>query len=199
LDVRRPPPIVGRAPSGDHRDEENLSAEPNSAEACPRVSSAHAHQGWTGRAEAPPGEGSQAAHRHDRFEVTEPTRGGSFSRDRRLRDPRDFRRVTARGRRVSVGLFTSFLCAARATDSLVEMRARIGLTVSRKVGNAVARNRIKRQVREWFRRGGVLLPPGRELVVIARSEAGRSPRRRIRLELARLGERLEESARGGAR
>jgi ribonuclease P protein component len=30
--------------------------------------------------------------------------------------------------------------------------ARLGITVTRKVGNAVRRNRIKRLVREWFRR-----------------------------------------------
>ncbi|SHJ50319.1 ribonuclease P protein component [Malonomonas rubra DSM 5091] len=32
------------------------------------------------------------------------------------------------------------------------LRCRLGLTVSRKVGNAVMRNRVKRNVREFFRR-----------------------------------------------
>lgn len=31
---------------------------------------------------------------------------------------------------------------------------RLGITVTRKVGNAVRRNRIKRLVREWFRKSG---------------------------------------------
>ena len=33
-------------------------------------------------------------------------------------------------------------------------RTRLGITVTRKVGNAVRRNRIKRLVREWFRQRG---------------------------------------------
>jgi ribonuclease P protein component len=132
--------------------------------------------------------------------VTPPTTGRSFPRELRLRDPRDFRRVTARGRRVSVDLFTSFLGVARSTTTVsVDAPSRIGLTVSRKVGGAVARNRVKRQVREWFRHGGALLASGRELVVIARSEAGRSPRRRIRAELNQLGRRLTETAREAIR
>ena len=48
-------------------------------------------------------------------------------------------------------------------------RARLGITVTRKVGNAVRRNRIKRLVREWFRgvREGV---ESCDLVVIAKRE-----------------------------
>ena len=50
-------------------------------------------------------------------------------------------------------------------------RARLGVTVSRKVGNAVVRNRVKRRIREWFRRDGQTLVAGRDIVVIARSSA----------------------------
>jgi ribonuclease P protein component len=48
---------------------------------------------------------------------------------------------------------------------------RIGLVVTRKVGNAVARNRIKRLCRECFRRCGGFLPPGVDLAVVARAGA----------------------------
>jgi ribonuclease P protein component len=47
---------------------------------------------------------------------------------------------------------------------------RLGLTVSRKVGNAVVRNRVKRRIREWFRRD-LELRGSWDLVVIARREA----------------------------
>ncbi|MCH2185480.1 ribonuclease P protein component, partial [Myxococcota bacterium] len=46
-----------------------------------------------------------------------------------------------------------------------------GLSTSRKVGNAVVRNRIRRQVREWFREKRHALPKSLDLVVIARKQA----------------------------
>ena len=96
-------------------------------------------------------------------------------------------------------LFTSFLGVARSPVTRNEPAPRIGLTVSRKVGNAVVRNRLKRQIREWFRQSDANLGEGGELVVIARSQAGRSTRRQVRAALHRLGERLGETARGALR
>ena len=48
---------------------------------------------------------------------------------------------------------------------------RLGITVSRRVGNAVQRNRIRRQVREAFRRDRAAWPKGFDVVLIARSSA----------------------------
>ena len=51
-------------------------------------------------------------------------------------------------------------------------RARLGVTVSRRIGNAVARNRVKRRVRECFRKAiRAELPPDTSIVVIARAGA----------------------------
>lgn len=47
---------------------------------------------------------------------------------------------------------------------------RLGVTVSRKVGKANVRNRIKRLVREVFRRHRERLPRGIDLVAVARNE-----------------------------
>jgi ribonuclease P protein component len=49
--------------------------------------------------------------------------------------------------------------------------SRLGMVVSRKVGTAVKRNAVKRWIREWFRTRGSDLPPGLDLVVIARPGA----------------------------
>ncbi len=46
--------------------------------------------------------------------------------------------------------------------------SRLGLSVSRRVGTAVARNRIKRLLREAFRLSQHSLPPGIDLVVVVR-------------------------------
>lgn len=49
---------------------------------------------------------------------------------------------------------------------------RLGVTVSARVGNAVTRNRIKRLVREFFRRHTRELPSPQDTVIIARKGAG---------------------------
>ncbi|MFH1035169.1 MAG: ribonuclease P protein component [Pseudomonadota bacterium] len=46
--------------------------------------------------------------------------------------------------------------------------SRLGITVTRKTAPAVGRNRVKRLLREAFRRSGPGLPPGLDLVVVAR-------------------------------
>jgi len=60
---------------------------------------------------------------------------------------------------------------------------RLGVTVSRRVGSAVTRNRVKRGIREWFRRNQPLLTPFAELVVIARQGAADLRAREISREL----------------
>jgi ribonuclease P protein component len=50
-------------------------------------------------------------------------------------------------------------------------RARIGITVSSRVGNAVVRNRVKRLVRETFRTRCAGVFGARDVVVIARPGA----------------------------
>jgi ribonuclease P protein component len=48
---------------------------------------------------------------------------------------------------------------------------RLGLSVSRKVGGAVERNRVKRLLREAFALESVRLPQGTDAVVVARTDA----------------------------
>lgn len=63
-------------------------------------------------------------------------------------------------------------------------RSRLGITVSRRVGNAVVRNRLKRRVRECYRlKLRAMLPAGVAMVVIARKGAGELGWMALRTEL----------------
>jgi ribonuclease P protein component len=66
--------------------------------------------------------------------------------------------------------FVLLVEARGATDE--KSAARLGITVSRRVGNAVARNRAKRLIREAFRATRRLWAPDIDVVVIARGPLG---------------------------
>jgi len=77
-----------------------------------------------------------------------------------------------------------------ARPSRAGQAARVGLTVSRKVGGAVERNKVKRWLRESCRRLGSELPPGQDIVVVARPSAARAGYEPTARELATLARRL---------
>lgn len=74
-----------------------------------------------------------------------------------------------RGRRAASSRFV--VVAAPACPASRSTAVRLGITVSRKVGNAVVRSRMKRLIREWFRRHRKELDGPADLVVIARRPA----------------------------
>ena len=90
--------------------------------------------------------------------------GNSYPPDLRLRKRSEFLRLAgAAQKRASRGILVVWQGNGLAN-------ARLGVTVSRKVGCAVVRNRIKRYIRETFRTNRSCLPAV-DLNVIARSEA----------------------------
>ena len=113
-----------------------------------------------------------------------PIAGQRLQRTARLRDPRDFQRVNRTGTRRASEHFVAVVAPARAGGA-----AKLGLAVSRRVGNAVARNRVKRGVREWFRHARPALPPATDWVVIARAGAAELESRALHAELAALAAR----------
>lgn len=107
--------------------------------------------------------------------------GARLRRADRVRSGKDFRRLGREGRRRQSGHFVVLRGPGRAPD-----RPRLGLTVSRRVGGAVARNRVKRRVREWFRQERGRLAPGTDWVVIARRGAAELETRALWAELEEL-------------
>lgn len=71
--------------------------------------------------------------------------------------------MAQQGRRASSNAFV-VLVAARADTGA----PRLGITASRKVGGSVARNRVKRRIREWFRRGRQQVAQAVDILVIVR-------------------------------
>ena len=80
----------------------------------------------------------------------------------RLKSPAEFRRVFERRRSASNGRLTVFGCENELGYT------RLGLSVSRKVGSSVVRNRWKRLLREAFRLSREKLPQGVDLVMVAK-------------------------------
>lgn len=69
---------------------------------------------------------------------------------------------------------------------------RVGLTVSSKVGGAVVRNRVRRHLREWYRREGKAWPPGLDVVVIAKNAAAQASGRDLAASMVKLGLELKK-------
>ena len=81
-----------------------------------------------------------------------------FARHERLRRPAEFKRVYEQGARIPGRYLTLFLLPNALAVG------RLGITASRKLGNAVSRNRAKRLIREVFRRNKVA--PGFDIVIV---------------------------------
>lgn len=112
----------------------------------------------------------------------------------RIRRRADFERVYRQRSVASDGVLLVFACRNDLPH------ARLGLSVSRKYGGAVARNRWKRRLREVFRQNRQRLPAGVDLVVLPKTadERGLDELGRSLVRLAeRAARRLPAGAPGG--
>lgn len=83
----------------------------------------------------------------------------------RIRAGIDFKEIFRRGTRYSTPHFAVILY-----ENNRNVR-RVGIAVSRKVGSAVKRNRVKRLLREFFRLNKDRLPEGHDVIFIAKPDA----------------------------
>lgn len=108
----------------------------------------------------------------------------TFSRDDRLRKRREFEECYASGVRISGRFLQVFLRASPG-------RPRLGISVPKRTGNAAVRNRLRRRVRELFRRQRAIFgTPGAgvDLVVNVRPPAAKA-------SFAELSEEYRQSVR----
>lgn len=119
----------------------------------------------------------------------QPTASFGFPKTARLLRPSQFRRVQLEGRTVDLGALVVRVAQRPVSAPPAVLEARLGLAVSKRAGNAVARNRIKRRTREWFRHHrGCLL--GLDVVVSARPQAAELDQPAVEALFLRLLERL---------
>ncbi|PLX42046.1 MAG: ribonuclease P protein component [Deltaproteobacteria bacterium] len=101
----------------------------------------------------------------------------------RIRNRSEYDRVFAAGKSRHTASFRVVIAPAECDSS------RLGLVVSRKVGKAHTRNRVKRLTREWFRLNRHSFTPPLDLVVVAKPGAAKLTFNELTFELETVIER----------
>jgi len=79
-----------------------------------------------------------------------------------LKNNYEFKRLYARGKSAVTPLMAVYCRKNRTPGN------RLGITVGKKVGNAVIRNRVRRRLKEIYRQNEASLTPGYDIVIVAR-------------------------------
>jgi ribonuclease P protein component len=105
----------------------------------------------------------------------------SFPKCERLAKRPQFEVVMAKGRRKRVNTICTLFMLPNDLG-----RKRLGIIASKKIGNAVIRNRAKRKIREAFRRIKDRIGPGMDIVIISGKDL-------VALSVCTLEEKLSKS------
>ena len=151
------------------RNEKNVSTKQCSQKAHSRISHQDEHHRRTSRAQAEARQGTQTSRRRNSTQTGAPlaSQSGQFSfpKSARLLTRREFLLLQNRGKRRHCPHFVVILSPATGK------RSRLGITVTRRFGNAVARNRMKRLLREFFRMHQMQLSSSQDVLIIPRAGA----------------------------
>jgi ribonuclease P protein component len=152
---------VPLAPPARPSDEADLSAQEAQASPDPWFPGAERYPLRSGDPAAPASEGPQATH-----PLTLSSKGRPDARRRRLSRSGDFDRVYREGNSRGNRFLVLYSFARREDDA--SDGARLGLSVGRKIGKAVTRNKVKRAIRESFWELSEGLEAGHDYVIVAR-------------------------------
>jgi ribonuclease P protein component len=96
-----------------------------------------------------------------------------------LKKKNDFDRVFDKGRRVHGGLLTAIITKC-------DGQPKLGMIVNSKFGGAVARNKVKRMIREAFSAVAAKLEDKPEIVIIPKGLAGKAKTQEILKDLSSI-------------
>lgn len=112
-----------------------------------------------------------------------------FPRRFRLRKRKHFLRTQRRGHRITAGHVFVFMAEHRT------MYSRFGFTVSKKVGGAVVRNRVRRRLKEIIRLNRHAFPQRHCFVIIARPEAAQADYTSLQHDLLNIAKQANNKQR----
>jgi ribonuclease P protein component len=154
--------------------EKNVSAKQCLQEEDARVQGPHEHQEWT------VGPQEKTGQRKKTLDGLTARADLRFPRIVRVRSRGDYLRIQNRGKKIR----GRYLILLAIHNNLPV--SRFGITVSKRIGNAVRRNSIKRKIREIQRLNRDNIDPGHDVVVIARQRASEATFRQLEAEYLRL-------------
>jgi ribonuclease P protein component len=162
-------------------DEKDLSTAQSPSQTHARISRPDGVAGRPQDPQTPAGPGARAIDGLDSAQAARLKREGaprarsewSFGPADRLHRRAEYLRLQKIGARYQTAHFVMYAGTLAEVDPRTAVRSRLGMTVSRRIGSAVVRNRTRRRVRECYRlKLRSMFPDGTALIVIARAGAG---------------------------
>lgn len=92
-----------------------------------------------------------------------------FPKAERLRSDREYREVVRKGERANTSYFTVYRDYRASTDAdRSAARRKVGISVGKRVGGSVLRNRLKRFLREFYRHHKCAFPEGSRTAIVVK-------------------------------
>ena len=159
--------------------ETDVQAEQSPPQAEARIPGSNEDEERSSRSLCPPAQGAEETR--GLSGTSSPLRAGPSTQDGRLRRRSDFQNAYRNGRRWGGRIVNVFVAANDLGHP------RFGLTVTKKSGGAVVRNRLRRQIREIVRFLVPALPGvGRDVVIHVKPGIGSAVHRELRGEIERI-------------